>query len=215
MPPSSQWPDNKEWHWTILAILPKIFLDNIFLVLVVLALYLSHRKSDFCVCKTAIETMEVINWGKYKYQLRNDKLLFPSYDRNWAKCIQHLILILVWDFEENININWEMINCCSLCHFVSRIRICDCWINYGWKFIDRVTFYILSWSKLGYRDRDLLGLKVFMNMSIGAFTHFIFMRQAHPTPIHTQLQVQLKKSKITHLAIWLTLFLNLQNLVCL
>ena len=61
MPPSSQWPDNKEWHWTILAILPKISLDNIFLVLVVLALYLSHRKSDFCVCKTAIETMEVIN----------------------------------------------------------------------------------------------------------------------------------------------------------
>ena len=143
MPPSSQWPDNKEWHWTILAILPKIFLDNIFLVLVVLALYLSHRKSDFCVCKTAIETMEVINWGKYKYQLRNDKLLFP---------------------------------------FVSRIHICDCWINYGREFIDRVTFYILSWSKLGYRDRDLLGLKLFMNMSIGAFTHFIFMRQAHPPP---------------------------------
>ena len=37
-----------------------------------LALYFSHRKSDFCVCKTAIETMEVINGGKYKYQLRND-----------------------------------------------------------------------------------------------------------------------------------------------
>ena len=34
-----------------------------------------HRKSDFCAYKTTIETMGVMNGGKYKYQQRNDLLL--------------------------------------------------------------------------------------------------------------------------------------------
>ena len=34
-----------------------------------------HRKSDFCAYKTTIETMGVMNGGKYKHQLRNDLLL--------------------------------------------------------------------------------------------------------------------------------------------
>ena len=109
-----------------------------------LVLYLPHRKSDFCVYKTTIETMGLINGGKYKYQLRNDLLLPLSY----------------------------------CCREEKKEFICPSWIINEWKFseAERMTFYILSRSKEGYtRDRDLFGLKLFMNMR--AFTHFIFMRE--------------------------------------
>ena len=139
-----------------------------------LVLYLPHRKSDFCVYKTTIETMGLINGGKYKYQLRNDLLLPLSY-------------------------------CCT----ENKEFICHSWIINEWRFIkaELVTFYILSRSKEGYRDRDLFGLKLFMNMR--AFTHFIFMREAPPPPFYPNpLAKHKKRPAITHLPMCLTIFFS-------
>ena len=82
--------------------------------------------------------------------------------------------------EENININREMIHS-RLVHFVWGMKHSYATVK---SFMDDhslklgndipVFFYILSGCKEGYRDRDLFGLKLFMNMR--AFTHFIFMR---------------------------------------
>ena len=141
-------------------------------------LYLPHRKSDFCVYKTTIETMGLINGGKYKYQLRNDLLLPLSY-------------------------------CCT----ENKEFICHSWIINEWRFIEAetVTFYILSRSKEGYRDRDLFGLKLFMNMR--AFTHFIFMREAPPHPLYPNPLAKLKKGLLlpTLQCDWLFSFHIVQN----
>ena len=82
--------------------------------------------------------------------------------------------------EENININREMIHS-RLVHFVRGMKHSYATVksfmddhSLNWEMTSLFFFYILSGCKEGYRDRDLFGLKLFMNMR--AFTHFIFMR---------------------------------------